>query len=208
MPQHEGQGFSCKQSAGGELVVESGHGHTMLAQAAKDSAMRHADGRNTQGQSSSMAVRKSNHQGCQVLAHCLGSCPRPHSRCHGSFVHGGHAAEQRHKPSWQHIEAPACRNLPAAVWHERHLPDLVKHMDRVTPYQGVEDGQGARRFMRRQPLPRFAHLCCIGRLCIEKTSSYLILAISEAVKPSTMAADERSNRTTSAPSSWWCARWV
>jgi len=43
--QHESLGLSSEQCARGELVVESGHGHAVLAQATKDGAMRYADGR-------------------------------------------------------------------------------------------------------------------------------------------------------------------
>jgi hypothetical protein len=44
VPEHEGLRLGAEQGAGGELVIEAGHRHAMLAHAAEHRAMGYADG--------------------------------------------------------------------------------------------------------------------------------------------------------------------
>ena len=93
VPEHEGLGLGGEQCAGSELVVEAGHWHPMLADAAEHRTVRHADGGDALPAGRAMGRGVAAQQQGQVLAHGLGSVRRTHRCGYHRLVHRGDAGK-------------------------------------------------------------------------------------------------------------------
>ena len=145
--EHEGLRLGGEQRPGGELVIEAGHRHAVLADAAEHGAMRDADRGYTLPPGRAMDRRVTAQQAGEVFADGLGGVRRTDRRRDRCLVHRRDAGKQRASTGRQPVEAPVRRSQPFPLGDKGDLLDPLGHMHRMPSAQQPEDCQGTRRLM-------------------------------------------------------------